>query len=58
MIITLEEKKYFLTIIKNILNIKDKNKIYNLETFAKFSNPGANNYKKIVSTIARNIETI
>ena len=51
-------KKYFLSLIQKILNIRDYNKVYKLATYAKFSKPNAYNYKKIISTLANNVEEI
>ena len=51
-------KKYFLTIVKNILNIRNKDEVYKLETFATFLRKNNNNFKKIISSIANNIDEI
>ena len=50
--------KYYLTIVKNILNKRNKDEVYKLETFATFSGKNNNNFKKIVSSIANNIDEI
>ena len=51
-------KKYFLTLIQKILNIKNFNKVYRLITYSKFNNRNSNVFKKIIYTLANNIEEL
>ncbi|MDA8533029.1 hypothetical protein N9K34_02430 [Candidatus Pelagibacter bacterium] len=51
-------KKYYLTIIKNILRMHNKADIYKLMNTAQFREPSNDIYKKIILSIAKNIDEI
>jgi len=51
-------KKYFLTLIQKILNIRNINEVFKLINYSKFNNPNSNVFTKIICALANNIEEL